>query len=322
MEDFKDFKLTSVSGKIPVKKIADTDPLDMLIGTWKGTGFNQIWRPVNKNTNGPGTASPPQDRFLELNETLEQLEFKDISKEVPNRGLFVQVDINLHGVDYLQQIKDAHVKDPSTGKLSGIHFEPGIWLLVPQTEGNPVVNVPTVARMASIPHGATIVAQGTFSTIAGPPAIPVTNILPFPIGNPAGTFSFPEQTLSTPTPFRTPAADIPGVTQAMVNDPNSVLQAGLAGKDIISTTTLQVSTNLPAPPPPTGGGTSNISFLTGAAPAGPNALSVQVDATFWIETIREKHGKIRHQLQYTQRVLLNFNTLSWPHVSVATLERT
>jgi hypothetical protein len=26
------------------------------------------------------------------------------------------------------------------------------------------------------------------------------------------------------------------------------------------------------------------------------------------------------QLQYTQRVLLNFNGLSWPHVSVATLQ--
>jgi hypothetical protein len=321
MEDFKDFKLTSVSGKIPLKKIVDTDPLDMLIGTWKGTGFNQIWRPANKNTNGPGTASPPQDRFLELNETLEQLVFKEVSKEVPNRGLFAQADINLHGIDYLQQIKDAHVKDPSTGKLSGIHFEPGMWLLVPPTDADPVVNVPTVARMASIPHGTTLVAQGTFTTIPGPPVIHATNILPFPIGSPGAPFNFPEQNLSIPTPFRTPAADIPGVTQAMVNDPNSVLQAGLAGKDIISTTILQVSTNLPAPPPPTGGGTSNISFLTGAPPTGPNAFSVQVDATFWIETIKDKHGKIHHQLQYTQLVLLNFATLSWPHVSVATLEK-
>jgi len=30
-------------------------------------------------------------------------------------------------------------------------------------------------------------------------------------------------------------------------------------------------------------------------------------------------GRIKHQLQYTQTVLLNFNGLSWPHVSVATL---
>ena len=41
------------------------------------------------------------------------------------------------------------------------------------------------------------------------------------------------------------------------------------------------------------------------------------------EAARDRHrladGRIKHQLQYTQTVLLNFNGLSWPHVSVATL---
>lgn len=105
----------------------------------------------------------------------------------------------------------------------------------------------------------------------------------------------------------------------MVDNPNIVLDAGVAGKTITSTTTFKVST-APLLPPSTGGGTSNIAFLQGAA-GGPNAVSAQVEATFWIETIKQPNGSFKHQLQYTQTVLLNFNGLSWPHVSVATLQK-
>jgi hypothetical protein len=38
-------------------------------------------------------------------------------------------------------------------------------------------------------------------------------------------------------------------------------------------------------------------------------------------TVKDASGKTRQLLQYTQTVLLNFNGLSWPHVSVATLEK-
>ena len=98
-------------------------------------------------------------------------------------------------------------------------------------------------------------------------------------------------------------------------NPNIVLAQGIVGKNIVSTTTLKIST-IDLNPPSSGGGTANIAFLQGTA-GGPNAQSVQVDATFWIETIQEANGVIKHQLQYTQTVLLNFNNLSWPHVSVA-----
>lgn len=111
-----------------------------------------------------------------------------------------------------------------------------------------------------------------------------------------------------------------GVTQAMVNNPNVVLANPIAGKNIVSTlATLKVST-IPPNPPTSGGGTANIAFLQGAA-GGPNAQAFEVDATFWIEEIKLPDGAIRRLLQYTQRVLLNFNGLSWPHVSVATLEK-
>ena len=110
MEIVRDFFLTSVSGAIPQRTAPAANPLGPLAdlsGTWKGHGFNQIWRPFH------GT----QDRFLELNETNETMQFDEIPGDIPNRGL-LQADINLHGLTYLQQIQDAHVLGPN-GKPAG-----------------------------------------------------------------------------------------------------------------------------------------------------------------------------------------------------------
>jgi hypothetical protein len=313
MDVLEDFSLTSVSGRIP--QTASTGPtsfapqnplgpLALLPGVWKGRGFNQIWRPFHGS----------QDRFLELNETIETLEFEPIPGDIPNRG-FLQADVNLHGIRYLQQIQDAHVLGPNH-KLAGIHIEPGLWISTPETTDP--ADKPTVARLANIPHGTSMVAQGTaFPVINHAPPITPVSITPFVIGQPENLIQFPETNLATPSQFRTPHGDIPNVTQAMVNDPNSVLSQAIAGQTIISTTTLRISTT-PLNPPTTGGGTSNIAFLQGAA-GGPNADAAKVEAIFWIETVKESNGTTKHQLQYTQTVLLNFNGLSWPHVSVATL---
>lgn len=314
MEFNKDFRFTSVSNRIEQKLDSDPfAPIRIFNGIWKGTGFNQIWR--------PNFVLPGSDHFLELNETIETLGFDFIPGDIPNRGL-LQTDINLHGLRYLQQIQDAHVFGPNN-QLAGIHVEPGIWLTIPKTS-NPLNNGNTLARMASIPHGTTFVAQGTeFPEIANAPAIPAVNITPFAIGNPAKLVPFPnESTLSNPSNFRTPAADIPNVTQVMVDNPNSVLTTAIAGKKITRTITFHVSTVPAAPPgiPTSGGGESNIAFLQGGAPGNaPNAQDAQVEATFWIETEQLPDGKHQTILQYSQRVLLNFAGLSWPHVSVATL---
>ena len=306
-----DFRITHVSDikpfAVPEARVAGlpVEPLGALAGlrgTWKGTGFNQIWRPLDG----------PQDHFLELNETEEVLQFVEIPGDIPNRGL-LQPDILLHGLTYLQKINDANVKQ--NGRPAGIHIEPGIWVIVPSTT-NPA-DPQTVARLANIPHGTSLVAQGTATTSNGAPNFPPASITPFKIGQPGSLVPFPESTLSNPSNFRTPAADIPHVTQQMVDNPNVVLANGIAGKTIKSVVTLKIST-IPLNPPPSGGGTSNIAFLQGTA-GGPNAQAAQMDATFWSEEFVDHDGKTRHQLQYTQRVLLNFAPLSWPHVSVATL---
>jgi hypothetical protein len=287
-------------------------PLAQLPGTWKGHGFNAIWRPHHPKN--------PQDRFLELNLTNETLAFTKINGPIPNRGLEMP-DINMFGVTYMQQIAEA-----SNG--AGLHIEPGIWANVPHTT-NP--NEPSsVVRMASIPHGTVMLAQGTFEAIAGGPQnIPDNNILPFPFGSPApanGDFNtlaqtFKELNLSHSTPFRFKS---PGVTQEMVKNPNSVLQkalqSSLQGTTMKRRTALRISTT--DNPIQGGGGTANTAFLAASHPPGGNAKATEVDATFWIETIAGTGGHPDHlQLQYTQHVMLNFNGLHWPHITVGTLRK-
>ena len=286
----------------PAPVPAPADALGLLAGLqgkWVGTGFNAIWR-TNALTSG-------QDRFLELNSTSEILEFDQIPGGIPNRGL-LQPDISMGGLRYLQQITDVNL--PASN--NGLHIEPGVWLNIPSTT-NPAVSA-SIARLGSIPHGTTILAQGLASVATGAPSIPAINLNPFSIGNPPGASPFPEQNLATTTAFRTPAAQLAGITQAMVDDPNSVLVAALAGQTIVSTVTLhESSTDLPVE----GGGTLNTAFLVGGA-AGPNANAALVTATFWLETVQGTPDV--QQLQYSQTVLLNFNGLSWPHVTVATLK--
>jgi hypothetical protein len=297
----------------PPESPAELGPLEQLLepdgkpGKWKGEGFNTIWRPHE--------LASGHDRFLELNLTSEKLVFTRIPGKIPNRGLLMP-DIDMVGLTYMQEIKGL---DP----LEGLHIEPGIWASVPPTS-DPAVGA-TVVRMASIPHGTTILAQGSFLTVDGGPHIEENNIIPFQIGTPpppnadfaAAEATFTELNLAIDTPFRQKSA---AVTQAMVENPNSVLVANIAGQTITSTTVLIISTKHEPVP---GGGTSNTAFLEdGKKPPGGNADAVEVDAIFWIETVADPYGgPDKLQLQYTQLVQLDFNGLRWPHVSVATLKK-
>jgi hypothetical protein len=229
--------------------------------TYRGHGFNTIWRPHQVGLAGK---PPNQDRILELNLTQETLEFTRIS----NRG-FLEPDIDLFGVTYLQQISDRLVK-------VGIHAEPGVWATVPATQDP--AEAASVVRMASIPHGTTINAQGKALTNNSPPDIKGNNITSFTIGNPANLIQFPETKLDTPTKFRLPQPPLLAeITQQMVDNPNFVLTDAIKGHNITKTTTLIIATS-PALPP-VGGGTDNIAFLQGVD-GKPNADAAQMTATF------------------------------------------
>jgi hypothetical protein len=269
-------------------------PLAPFVGDWVGNGFNTIFRPDSAATPTPlpnpvPPPPPPRDNILELNLTSESLTFSKSLGSVPNRGTGTQADAFLNGVPYLQTINDITIH----GEKVGIHFEPGMWIHIPST------TIPqlgeTVTRMASIPHGTTIEAQGlVLPPTPGPPNIAAVDITPFVTGsNPVKKIKFASQTASNPNTPRIPQ-DLGSfvargtITQAMLDDPNSLLRDHISKQTIISTTTIFVST---APPPPAGlfgGGTDNIAFLLGqAAAAAPNAQATQMIAVFWIETVEE-----------------------------------
>ncbi|HET6184276.1 MAG TPA: heme-binding protein [Acetobacteraceae bacterium] len=288
--------------RVPVLPNADSlGPLRHLAGKWAGTGLNIIWRPM--------LLPPGQQHFLELNLTLETTEFEIIPGRITNRGL-CQDDIDMFGLTYLQKIQDRN-----TGAV--LHVEPGVWARVPATTDPAVPE--SVVRMASIPHGASVLAQGLAATAAEPPRIGRSDIVPFVTGQPNRRIALPpEADLAVPSDFRSPPGATDGITQAMLDDPNSLLTQALDGASVLSTTTLHVSSDPAAPVP--GGGVVNTAFLQGTAD-GPNAQAGRVTATFWIETLRTSSGGTALQLQYSQTVLLNFAGLSWPHVSVATLRK-
>jgi hypothetical protein len=126
-------------------------------GTWRGKGFNLIARPDFQ-----GDAP----LYLQLNQTDETLTIDPIGSSVPNRG-FGQDDIELFGLTYLQKISDA-----ATG--GALHIEPGIWVTQPETaypQELPPPGGQIVARMATIPHGNAVLAQGGATPFTGPPTL-------------------------------------------------------------------------------------------------------------------------------------------------------
>jgi hypothetical protein len=362
------------------------DPTQGLV--FAGTGFNTIFRPQSPKTPTQlPVPVPASDNVLELNLTTETLSFAAPLGSVPNRGSGTQGDIFLNAVPYVQSINDV-----TTLPAQGIHFEPGMWLAVPPTT-QPAEPATIYTRMASIPHGVTINAQGiSLGRKAGkPPFSTITvNINPFPIGkaqNPPSTPFFPSQTATNQNTPRipqdlTPFINAGTITQAMLDDPNVVLANEIASQNMQSFVTLIITTDaagtLPTPPPnPTtppappapkppgfGGGTDEIAFLLGdnnTPPQKPNANAFKMTAVFWIETVLQSivvppctanglpitiqaaptpgsslrptftltppHDILQDttitvpyiQIQYSQTVFLNFNGLTWPHVSVATL---
>ena len=264
-------------------------PLAAFVGDWVGNGFNTIFRPNNTVTpTRLPNPLPPGDNILELNLTSEELAFSKSLGSVPNRGTTPQGDIFLNGVPYLQIINDITIH----GEKVGIHLEPGMWIHVPATTVPPITQE-TVARMASIPHGTTIEAQGIIASVAGPPTIDPVDITPFKTAPPHNKIKFASQTASDPNTPRIPQ-DLSSfiaagtITQALLDDPNSLLRSHISKQKIINTIALIISTAPPPPPPLFGGGTDNIAFLLGQpAATAPNAQATQMTAIFWIETVEE-----------------------------------
>lgn len=160
----------------------------------------------------------------------------------------------------------------------------------------------------------------------------------------------PENTIANDIPYPNAMnaqsnGPFPAAWQAFVNDPNVILRNALIGQDILGFIPITLTTPSPA-------AISQIPFLGIADPAleatptdipagQSNAFVHSATSTFWIEWVKsDNHHHGPHlalhdpalklfdpfpgvanflQLQYTQTVILDFNEVLWPHISVATL---
>ena len=289
-------------GTDPATTALNLGPLAPLVGAWAGTGFNQIWRPDN--------TQPPENsqirRFLELNLTNDSFVFDAIPGVVPNRGVATQPDINLFGLHYLQRVSDAD-KPPFSTAGQALHIEPGLFMRVPasQVPANPE----TIVRLASIPHGVSLLMQGdapSSTPVAGPPTIPSIDpipelpgfvpaapalglgIQPTDIPKPGGDgleHIVPEVNIATDVAGTQSNGPYPPEFQGFINDPNSILRGAIATQQILGTITIQLSTESVT------NSIGNIPFLglPNAAqaqnPTTPNAFVSSARATFWIEWV-------------------------------------
>lgn len=288
--------------------------LSFLPGTWVGTGFNMIALP-NFDSRPPSTG-PSNFRVL-LSTTTEILSFTTIGGAIPNRGSILtlnnltsggQPDINLFGLQYRQDVNQTNTVN---GKPAGIHTEVGTWLNIPATTVQPVQG-PTLVRMATIPHGDSLLAQSTFAlAVAGGPQIGPVDSFPFVVSTVNGE---EVETLITDlvylAPYLTTVGLPPGITPNIVRNPNLLLSRAIANQTILETIVFGINTNQAEGG---AGGVVNIPFVT------RNANVAQLEATFWIETVQRADGTTFLQLQYTQTTYLDFLGIRWPHISIATL---
>ncbi len=284
----------------------DLGPLKELIGQWKGPGFNIVELP-NRNLINPD--APVTEKFtVVVNETSETIQFDNIGGEILNRGN-AQNDIAFFGLHYLQQVNDVNLP---IGK-QGIHLETGLFLHVPATT-EPASGA-TIARLGSIPHGDSLLAQGTFFTVPGGPQIDDEDTTPL-IVHEDGSVTPDDSQAYINVIFNTklPA----GIPAGAAKNPNLVLKEAIKGQNILKTTVIILDTK-------SAGGIVNIPFVN------TNAKAVDFSAIFWLEEVEDKINGNFLQLQYTQKLFLDFEVfnakgsvpqklnIKWPHVSVATL---
>jgi len=310
-EVFEKFKNSQRTVGVAQTGDKELGPLRLLPGTWESTGkgWNMIALPFAA---GGGL---PNYRLL-LNQYNETLVFFTADKRVPNRGIFrngisFQTDQFLAALSYVQNIDQIAAADrPESGEAGDpkpIHHEPGLWLHM----ANETTGGLDLARLATIPHGDSVLALGRSTTFEGPPTFPSISGLPIGV----------DQSLQNPylAPYLFFHRNrFQGVFDPVV--PNDLLNRGLDGIDIKCTTVLSVDSTLET------GGIVNIPFIVRQANA------AEMTSTFWIEELEEKddQGRPVLQLQYSQVVLLDFfprtdgqpGLVRWPHVSINTLRKT
>lgn len=254
----------------------DLGPLKLLPGKWKsvpGEGWNMIALPF---------ADGESNYRVLVNSFDEELKFSLVDKAVANRGLRlndsgakVESDQFVATLDYEQMIIQTDSADFPVSGLAGdpglaIHHEPGLWLHM----ANETTNGINLARLATIPHGDSLLALGSSTEGEGAPDIPAIRGLPIgtvPEDLDINKYLAPYKHFRD-NPFK-------GVYDPAF--PTELLKKANECVDIVRTTTLTVDTEIET------GGIKNIPFVTRQANAGA------MKSTFWIEELAEKdkYGK-------------------------------
>lgn len=285
-------------------------PLSQLVGTWAnepnlpGRGWNCIALPFE------------QGQFnyrLLCNQYNETLTVGLVDNSVPNRGLSDDKDPNnadqlVATLEYQQSVVQIAADDFPQSGLTGnpglaIHHEPGLFLHLRNNQTDHI----GIARLASVPHGDSVMAPGRSRSIEGAPKIPAF------IGLPKGVIN------DLQDPYLAPYKHFKEHLFADKFDPVeplALLEKANQGLNIVKTTILDFDTTLPS------GGINNIPFVKRQADA------TSMRSIFYIQEI-EENGRTKLRLQYAQVIYLDFykrldggpGRIRWPHVSINTLEK-
>jgi len=285
---------------------------------FEGRGWNMIALPFEDPAGGRA------DYRMLVNQYNETLEFQQIDGPVPNRGIDRDTNQNtdqmLFGLDYQQGIKQLKVADSPatdesiTGPEGGaIHHEPGFFLNIVdrRTDGM------DICRLATIPHGDSVLAMGRSRSTDGAPTVPPIDGLPVgavkDIDHP---YLAPYKAFSGENAFKGNIPD--NVPLAFdVARPDKILADGIASLDVKHTTELALDTELAT------GGIVNIPFVV------KQANATKMSSIFWIMELNDTddQGRPKMALAYAQVVMLEFfprfggvpGLIEWPHVSVNTM---
>lgn len=291
----------------PVSGDPDLGPLANLPGIWRscpGQGWNIIALPC---------AGAPLGFRLMVNQFDEELTFEFAEKNVPNRGLCYEgsplpQDQFLNVLQYRQKTRQVSGADfpPSRPfvKDQPLHNETGMFL----HQRNLSDQSTELVRLASIPHGNTLLALGHSQKLVGKAEIPKCSALPEGLGTrDQSAYHQPYQHfIDHPVAGRFTPADV-----------NATMRDFMSTIDVRETQILSFDTGLK------GSGITTTPFLRA------QAKPTRMQATYWLETLdeKEKTGHPILQLRYSQKVDLAFfprldghdGLIQWPHISVNTL---
>jgi hypothetical protein len=301
-------------------------PLAGLVGTWtnffsSGPFVSSGWNLISVPAPPPSPFSPSDGFTLEVIPYQETLSFQAAVINAGNRSS--PASQTIYGLIYQQNISSLCTTDLCNnmgfGLGAGLHAETGMFLFLTDTQ--------QIVRLATIPHGNSILAIGTASEVTSgfgnTTATPVVVPSFIPFGTPA-TSSFPTpqvgmkqyNTLQFPDPppphnLATQPAPLKTVIFDQT-DPNSFLAGSLLLSTVNSATLISLSTQTDT------GGVLNTPFLQN------NVSSVNVSMDLWIENVTT-NNITGPQLQYTQTINLSFTPIGgttpviFPHVTLNTL---